>query len=101
MRGYNAVMETELSDYLDAIEHLPQGTSLIIHELSWDDYEKLLEVVDRPSLRAAYDCGRSEIVSPLPEHRECLQRNLRESVFSWANTGDVVRGAGTEQSGRS
>ena len=36
-----------------------------------DDYESWLEDVSgRPSLRVSYDCGRLEIMSPLPEHEE-------------------------------
>jgi Uma2 family endonuclease len=70
LRGYNSLMEIQTAGYLDAIEHLPEGTTLIIQQFSWDDYETLLQLLDRPNLRTAYDCGRLEIVSPLPEHEE-------------------------------
>ena len=70
-RDYNAHMSTRSTDYLDAIEHLPEGSTLVIHQVPWDDYERLLEdVSERPSLRVSYDCGRLEIMSPLPEHEE-------------------------------
>ena len=62
-------MSTRAADYLDAIEHLPEGATLVIHQVSWDDYERLLEdVLERPGLRISYDCGKLEIMSPLPEH---------------------------------
>ena len=68
---YNARMSTRAADYLEAIEHLPEGATLVIHQVDWDDYEKLLEDVSgRPGLRVSYDCGRLEIMSPLPEHEE-------------------------------
>src|SRR5262249_39051705 len=39
------------------------------HDVSWDDYEELLEdLSDRPDIRVAYDRGRLEIMSPLPRH---------------------------------
>jgi Uma2 family endonuclease len=68
MRGYNASMGTQTTGYLDAIEHLPEGATLVIHEVSWDDYESLVESLESRHLRVAYDCGRLEVVSPLSKH---------------------------------
>src|SRR6266404_2865850 len=68
---YNSHMSARTADYLDAIEHLPQGATLVIQKSSWDDYEWLLEDLrDRPHLRISYDRGKLEIMSPLPEHEE-------------------------------
>lgn len=59
------------AEILDAAEHLPSGASLIVPQVAWDDYERLLEeLAERPGLRVSYDCGRLEIMSPLPEHGE-------------------------------
>ena len=64
-------MSTQTANYLDAIEHLPDGATLVIHQFSWDDYERLLEELrERPHLRVSYDRGRLEVMSPLPEHEE-------------------------------
>ena len=64
-------MSTRAADYLDAIEHLPEGATLVIRQVSWDDYERLLaDMLERPGLRISYDCGNLEIMSPLPEHEE-------------------------------
>ncbi len=69
--NYNASMSARTADYLDAIEHLPEGATLIIQQTSWDEYERLLEDLrDRPHLRVTYDRGKLEIMSPLPEHEE-------------------------------
>ena len=62
-------MSTETLDYLDAIAHLPEGATLVAHQASWDDYERLLTALgDAPGLRVSYDEGRLEIMSPLAEH---------------------------------
>src|SRR5437867_1369052 len=64
-------MSARTADTLDAIGHLPDGATLVIHHFSWDDYERLLDdVADRPHLRISYDRGKLEIMSPLPEHEE-------------------------------
>jgi len=68
-RRYNALMSPRAADYRDAVEHLPDGATLVIQDFSWDDYERLLdELSDRPRLRVSYDRGRVEIMTPLPEH---------------------------------
>ena len=64
-------MSTRTVSYLDAVEHLPDGATLVIHQVGWDDYEGLLkDLSDRPSLRVSYDRGKLEIMSPLPEHED-------------------------------
>ena len=64
-------MTFRTTDSLDAVEHLPEGATLIIRQVAWDEYERLLEdLSERPHLRVSYDCGKLEIMSPLPEHEE-------------------------------
>lgn len=64
-------MSTRTVNYLDAVEHLPDGATLVIHQFDWDDYEALLkELSDRPHLRVSYDRGKLEIMTPLPEHED-------------------------------
>jgi Uma2 family endonuclease len=74
-------VSTRTADYLDAIDHMPQGSTLVIQQASWDDYECLLQDLrDRHSLRVSYDQGRLEIMSPLPEHEEygrCIDLLMR------------------------
>src|SRR5439155_1148584 len=38
-----AGMTARTADYLEAIEHLPEGSTLVILQTGWDDYERLLE----------------------------------------------------------
>jgi Uma2 family endonuclease len=62
-------MSTRATDYLDAINHLPDGATLVFHDVGWREYDELLQgLSERPHLRVSYNSGRLEIVSPLPEH---------------------------------
>ena len=43
---------------------------MVLEDVSWDFYERLLkEIGDRP-IRVTYDQGRLEMMSPLPEHED-------------------------------
>ncbi|HEY7153960.1 MAG TPA: Uma2 family endonuclease [Gemmataceae bacterium] len=45
------------------------GQRLLLDNVSWRDYSRLLRIfAEHPSIRLAYDRGRLEIMSPLPEH---------------------------------
>jgi Uma2 family endonuclease len=77
------------NEILDAAEHLPAGTTLVVPEVAWDDYERLLEgLAERPRLRVSYDSGVVEIVSPLPEHEE-YARFFDDLVRAYANIYDM------------
>ena len=56
------------SEVLDAIEHLPGGATLVLPQVSWDDYELLLDEFAERHLRVTYDCGTLEIMSPQRDH---------------------------------
>lgn len=68
--------------YLDAIAHLPGGTSLLLPRVSWDEYERLQEDLgESPDLRIFYDEGKVEVMSILAEHEEyadLIQALIRE-----------------------
>lgn len=62
-------MSTHTADYLEAIEHLPEGAMLRLERITWNEYEQLLEeLIERPGVRVSYDQGRVEIMSPTYEH---------------------------------
>ena len=68
---YNAAMSTRRADYREAVDHLPEGGTLVVQDVSWVAYEQLLdELSDRPGVRVTYDEGKLQIMSPLPEHEE-------------------------------
>jgi Uma2 family endonuclease len=48
---------------------VPPGKSILIHDLSWQEFENILEELgEHRSARVAYDNGTLEIMTPLPEH---------------------------------
>lgn len=66
--GYNASMSSRTREYMEAIEHLPDRATLVLHESNWSEYERLLEdLINRPRLRLTYNRGKLEIMSPLSE----------------------------------
>lgn len=73
-------MSAYTPDYLEAIEHLPDGAMLRLEHISWDEYEDLLEeLTEFPGVRVSYDNGRVEIMSPLPEHED-----YKDLIYSMA-----------------
>jgi Uma2 family endonuclease len=71
-------MSTYAPNYIEAIEHLPEGAMLQLDGVSWDDYERLLdELAEWPGVRVSYDHGRLEIMSPTFEHEQY------KSFISW------------------
>ena len=64
-------MSTHTADYLEAIEHLPEGAMLRLERITWNEYEQMLEeLTEHPGMRVSYDEGRVEIMSPTYEHEE-------------------------------
>jgi Uma2 family endonuclease len=51
-------------NYLELIEKLPANGILTLHNVSWEEYENLLQAVsETPSLRIAYDNGRMQVMT--------------------------------------
>lgn len=73
-------------EYIDAIDHLPEGATLVLQQFSWEDYERLTEelTVSHARLRTTYDHGRVEIMSPLNEH-EGYARFIDDLVRAFAD----------------
>jgi Uma2 family endonuclease len=66
-------MSTYTPDYLEAIEHLPDGAMLRLEDISWDEYEQLLDQLAQwPGMRVSYDRGRVEIMSPSFQHEKFI-----------------------------
>ena len=62
-------MSTLTVNYLDVIERLPAGAMLRLQDVSWNEYEYLLTLMEaHPGHRVSYDGGRLTIMSPLFEH---------------------------------
>jgi len=88
-------LTTSYNEVLDAIEHLPPGASLVIHDFEWDEYERLLEALaDCPHVHLSYDSGRLDILSTSSPHEQYgWFINLLVCAFCEAN-GLKVRGFG-------
>jgi Uma2 family endonuclease len=68
----NPFMNATIADFSAAVDHLPEGATLLVRDVLWEDYEALLEAIaERPGIRVTYDRGKLEIMSPLPDHEEC------------------------------
>lgn len=66
-------MSAYTSDYLEAIEHLPDGAMLRLEDISWDEYEQLLtQLTEWRGMRVSYDRGRVEIMSPSFQHEKFI-----------------------------
>ncbi len=51
------------------IQQLPAGSTLILSDVSWEEYETLLaELGDESNSRLSFDNGRLEIISPSKKH---------------------------------
>jgi Uma2 family endonuclease len=84
-----APMSVSTTDYLDAVNHLPAGASLVFHAFAWDEYERLVEhLSDGHHLRVSFDRGRLEVMSPLPEHEEHA-RFIDDLVRVWADHAGI------------
>lgn len=66
-----------------------KGTSVVLENISWQQYEGLLEVLgDRPANRMAYDNGILEIMTPLPDH-EYFSDSIADAVKDIADELDM------------
>ena len=62
-------MIAEATDYLEAVEHLPKNGTLLLHNISWADYEDVLtKFQNKSAYRVSYNCGVLKIMSPRPDH---------------------------------
>jgi Uma2 family endonuclease len=43
---------------------------LYLEEVDWSQYESMLAAIGDDALRVTYDCGRMEVMSPLPGHEK-------------------------------
>ena len=67
-------MATQTVNWLDTISNLPIGGTLILSDVSWDEYQRLVaEIVEWNGVRVTYDQGRLEIMSPSSEHERAKE----------------------------
>jgi Uma2 family endonuclease len=62
-------MNVQTSSLFETIETLPTNSTLLLHEVSWAEYEDLLALLpDNPRFRLSYDQGTLEIMTLSPRH---------------------------------
>lgn len=62
-------MSIQTSSLLETIETLPANSTLLLHEVSWAEYEDLLALLpDNPRFRLSYDQGTLQIMTLSPRH---------------------------------
>src|SRR5438132_13703049 len=64
-------MSTEITSYYEIVSQLPQAASVTLHDVSWNEYEELLEQVgEAPGLRVRYDNGSLHVMTVSSEHEK-------------------------------
>ena len=59
------------TDYLSVLKTLSPGTSVIFHNVAWEDYESLLaKLTDEPYFRISYDDGEMQSMTVSTDHEE-------------------------------
>src|ERR1041385_2476643 len=62
-------MNVQTHSLLETMETLPANSTLLLHEVSWAEYEDLLALLpDTPRFRLSYDQGTLEIRTLSPRH---------------------------------
>ena len=89
--AYNARMSTLTREHMEAIERLQEGATLVLQQLSWNDYEFLLEdlMAAHRHRRVTYDRGRLEVMSPLNKH-ERFARLIDDLVRAFADRFSIT-----------
>jgi len=64
-------MSTHVTGYYELVSQLPENASLAFHDVSWDEYEELLQQVgDAPGLRINFDSGSLDVMTISAEHEK-------------------------------
>lgn len=66
-----APMSTHIANYPEVIDQLPAGSTLVLHDVGWDEYEELLEAVgEAKGLHISYDEGTMQIMTLSALHED-------------------------------
>jgi Uma2 family endonuclease len=70
-----------------------EGSHLVLHGITWEMYEKLLEIfAEHPKLRMTYYKGTLELMTPLPEHERYSWTLARLIIVLSEELGIEIRG---------
>jgi len=77
------------TDYKAFIDAMPAGTVTILSDVTWEEYEELLDDIGEAShLRLTYDNGRLQVMSVSPEH-EGISRLFPSLILVLADELDM------------
>ncbi len=64
-------MSTQITSHYEIVSRLPEDASVTFRDVSWAEYEELLEQVgEAPGLRVSYDNGSLYVVTIFTEHEK-------------------------------
>src|SRR5437867_3143699 len=67
-------MSTQITTYYEIVSQLPEDASVTFRDVTWDEYEELLEQVgEAPGLRISYDNGSLQVMTISAEHEKYAQ----------------------------
>jgi len=82
-------MSVQTSSLVETMATLPASSTLLLHEVSWAEYEALLALLpDNPRFRLSYDQGTLEIMTLSPRH-ERLKSLFAHLLAVLAEEGNV------------
>ena len=62
-------MIAEAVNYLEIIDQLPRDGTLVLYDVSWDEYEEILvQMESKPACHVSYNNGVLKIMSPRSDH---------------------------------
>jgi len=102
-------MSTEVLSYYEIVSRLPEDAVVTWHNVSWEEYEQLLDQVGEASgLRISFDNGTLQVMTLSPEHEHyadfikslatiiSLRLNIRIRPFGSATMRRRKKGKGNE-----
>src|SRR5262245_22207035 len=67
-------MSTRALTYYEIVSQLPADATVTFHDVSWDEYEHLLEQVgEAEHLRVSFDDGVLQVMTLSPEHEKYVR----------------------------
>ncbi len=89
-------MTALITNYIDLIERLPAGGTLILPDVSWEEYEQLLaDLGDSNRFRVNYGGGRLKVMSPSSSHEMFKELIQNIALIVTMETGVVFESRGS------
>ena len=90
---YNSAMASLI--HLPPLADLSPEDHVLLHGVSWDDYERVLDEIGDGKTRVTYCDGSMEIMSPPPEHEDVASIICRLIIDLTMEVGLPIRGFGS------